>query len=132
MAFKDKQNPITVENLIYNILCSTGDIGRAPKVMFVEGEVVGVPFAPKEMRGFRNILHKAITLGENDETVVRVYANQGVTTSAFKGHSHDGWWKIINSLFVKVKPDPLEDKTVVCLNLVVSGTLPATTPTPTL
>ena len=116
MAF-DKRNPISVENMFYNILCKAGDYGRALRIVKVEGTVSGVPFYPADEKGFRNLLNLAIVLaGDDDRPTLRVYENSGTVTGAFTPGSHDGKYKIQNSLFVNV--EQADGTTVVAVNLV--------------
>jgi hypothetical protein len=115
-AFLNKLNPITVQNMFYNILCKAGNYGRAISILPVEGVVVGVPYAPADEKGFRNLLNMAVTLTPEGTPVIRVHRNFGLITPAFEPPSHDEQYKIINSLFVLVSPGIDEDP-VVCLNI---------------
>ena len=131
MAFKDKQNPITVTNMLYNVLCKAGAYGRAWRVKFITGTVIGVPTQPLDEKGFRNLLNLDIALGDDSKPVLRLYLNSGDVTNAFRPPTHDNkFWSIINSTFVKVQPDDGSDP-VVCINLVAFDPEPTPTPTPT-
>lgn len=132
MAFS-KKDPITVRHLFSNILARTGDIGKAVRICFVEGTVVGTPNAPADLKGFRNLMHKAIALVPDDRRpTLNVYMNTSEVKPGFVPGSHEEIQKAINSLFVIVDTGT-EQK--VCVNLVVfdlpdSATATAT-PTPT-
>ena len=131
MAFKDKQNPITVTNMLYNVLCKAGAYGRAWRVKFIEGEVIGVPAQPLDEKGFRNLLNLDIALGDDSKPVLRLYLNSGAVTNAFRPPTHDNkYWSVINSTFVLVQPSD-GGHPVVCINLVEFGPEPTTTPAPT-
>jgi hypothetical protein len=121
-AFLNKLNPITVENMFLNILCKAGDHGRALSLIDIEGTVVGVPYAPADDKGFRNLLNMAVTIGAGGKPVLRVHKNAGAITSAFDTPSHDEKYKLINSLFVLVETAPDTDP-VVCLNIAEFGPL---------
>ena len=127
----DKKNPITVENLFYNILGKAGEFGRGYRIKFVEGDVVGVPFEPSDEKGFRNLLHMAIGMADDEKPVLRVHLNQGVVTNAFNPPDHDGWWKIVNSTFVWVEDARIGGEKVLCVNLIALDPAPTPTPTPT-
>ena len=133
MAFKDKQNPINVRNMFFNVLCKAGDHGRAWRVKFVEGTVIGVPQQPVDDKGFRNLFNLAIGLGNDTKPVLRVHLNQGTVRNAFSPPNHDSkYWKVINSLFVVVRPND-GSPDVVCVNMAEfdAYVAPTATPTPT-
>jgi hypothetical protein len=129
----DIKNPISVERMFYNILCKTSEYGRALRIVAVEGDIVGVPFYPNDDKGFRNLLNRAIVLaGDDDRPSLRVIANAGTLSPAFTPGSHDGMYKILNSLFVNVEQP--NGEVVVAVNLFVTNPFwpePTQTPTPT-
>ena len=118
MTFFDQTNPITLLHAFLNVLTKAGDYGRAIRITKVEGTVVGVPQAPLEEQGFRNLVHRCVTLAGDDEKVtLKVHYNEGELSGAFEPHeSYDDKFKIINSLFVVV--ETAEGDKEVCLNLV--------------
>lgn len=125
----DKRNPISVENMFYNILCRAGDDGRALRIVKIGGTVTGVPQYPADEKGFRNLLNLAIVLaGDDDRPTLRIYENTGDVSGAFTPGSHDGKFKIINSLFVNV--EQADGTTVVAVNLVDFTAEATATPTP--
>lgn len=128
MAFS-KKDPITIGHLARNILAGTGDIGKAVRVNVVEGTVIGTPNAPADLKGFRNLLHKAIELVPDDQRpTLNVYINQSEVKPGFIPGSHEELQKAINAVFVTVDTGT-EHK--VCVNLVAFNVPSSPTATPT-
>jgi hypothetical protein len=125
-------NPITIQNMIYNILTKAGVFGRAVRLANIVGTVVGVPQEALDVKGLRNLVNKAIVLSpDDDKPVLQIYQNHGTLSPAFKGHDHNNKGTIINSLFVLVDTGDGE-KPKVCLNYVLLNAVqPTLTPTPT-
>lgn len=118
MAFSSKLNPISIENMILNIIGKTEGHGNALRLAKITGTVVGIPQESLNPKGLRNLLNKALVLSPDDnKAVLLVYENSATVSQAFKGHDKDNMDKVINSLFVIVE-DAGGDKHV-CVNLKV-------------
>lgn len=140
MTWPNKLNPITVHHMIANLILEiVGERGRAWAVAYITGDVVGVPQEPKDKKGFRNLLNKAMAISpDNNLPVLLVYQNQGNSRRGYRPPDHNEQHTIINSTFVLVKGGPGEVPRV-ALNLVhltapdadMKAILPTTTPTPT-
>lgn len=112
-------NPITIQNMLYNVLTKAGTIGRAVRIAKVTGTVVGVPQEALDVKGLRNLFNKAVVLSPDDKKpVLLVHENAGALSSAFSHPDHDNQGKILNSLFVLVETAPGATPKV-CLNLAV-------------
>ena len=116
------RTPITVRNLYRSILGRVSGY-RANRIIVVSGTIVGVPEAPLNELGFRNLLYKARDVASDGKPALMVYVSSGDTTSAFTPkESTLSPQRYLNSTFVNVRQD---DNTIVtCLHVVVvDGTI---------
>src|SRR6056297_3638445 len=103
MAFTSKKSPISIENMIMNIIGLIGDY-RGLRIAKITGTVVGAPQEALHPKGLRNLMHKALVISPDDnKAVLMVYENSATVSSAFKGNTRDNMNKILNSLFVTVQ-----------------------------
>lgn len=118
-----QRTPITVRNLYRSILGRVAGY-RGNRVIAVQGTVVGLPEAPLNEHGFRNLLYKARGLGDDGKPALNVYLSVGTSTSAFTPkESTLSTQRYLNSTFVNVQK---EDGTIeTCLHIIYAGgTLP--------
>ena len=110
------RTPITVRNLYRSILGRVSGY-RANRIIVVSGTIVGLPEAPLNELGFRNLLYKARDVATDGKPALRVYVSSGDTTSAYTPKEATlNTQRYLNSTFVNVEKD--DGDVVTCLHIV--------------
>lgn len=110
-----KAHPISIDTMYRSILGRI-DGYRGHRVLFVEGDIVGVPFVPLDDHEIRNLMAMAMTL-VNGKPTMRVHVSSGADTNAFdQALSRANKKKYLENTFVLVKQ--ADDSEVVCLHLI--------------
>lgn len=118
MSFASKKSPISLENMILNIIGKTEGYGNALRLAKITGTVVGTPQEALDPKALRNLMNKALVLSPDDnKAVLLVYENSGTVSQALKGNDKDSLGKVLNSLFITV--EDAGGNRHVCVNLKV-------------